>query len=156
MGDSFPARLRGQAEIRDLCLAPSGDHDVGALDVAVNDSFLVRLLQTFRNLNGNVHRGFHGQGTPFNLFRQTLSIDVGHCDERVAVNFLDLMDSANRRMVQSGGRLGFPYESFFPFRGLHQLGRQKLEGNNSLEHRILGSVYDSHAPFAKFLQDLIV
>ena len=43
-----------QAKVHNLDLSRRGDHDVGALDVAVDDVLLVRCLKTLGGLDGDV------------------------------------------------------------------------------------------------------
>src|SRR6266516_2590290 len=57
----------GQTEIEHLHLPPRGDHQVGALDVAVDDAAPVRLLQRLGNLDADVDRFAEGERPPLSF-----------------------------------------------------------------------------------------
>ena len=59
-------------------------------------------------------------------------------------------------MIERRGRFRFLNEAFFLFRGLAQMLRQKLEGDEAVEFGVLRLVNSAHAAGAEFFEDLVV
>jgi len=97
----------GQTEIEHLHLPPRGDHQVGALDVAVDDAAPVRLLQRLGNLDADVDRFAEGELPAFELLRERFALDVLHDDEGMALVLADVVNGSNLGRVQRGGGPGF-------------------------------------------------
>ncbi len=85
----------GQTEVHDLGLAFLCDHDVGALDIPVNNAFLMGFLKTFSHLNGHIQSLIRSQRTLFYPILQALSFDVLHGDERPSFLFINLVDGTD-------------------------------------------------------------
>ena len=158
----FPApaqsfrRQLGQPEVEDLGLPAPGDEDVGRLDVPVNDPFGVRGLQTVGHLERHREDLVHPQPLPEDALLQRLALEQLHRNEVLPLMLVDVVDGADVRMIQGGGRLGLPLESLQRMAVLGQLFGQELQGDGALEPGVLGLVDDTHAAAAELLQDPVV
>ena len=106
----------GQPEIHDLGLAALGDHDVGALDVPVNDPLLMGFFQALRDLDRDIESFFERKRASSDLLPEVFPLDILHDDERLAFAFIDFMDRADVRVGQRGGRAGLLNKSLPGFR----------------------------------------
>ena len=77
--------------------ATSGSHDeVGALDIAVDDTQRVRLVQRIRDLIGELQDDRHSQRTAADLVRQRFSLHQLHHDEEVRSLLTDVEGCRDR------------------------------------------------------------
>jgi hypothetical protein len=145
LGQRDAPRELGQPEVHDLGPAVLGDHDVGALDVPVDDAARVGLAQSRGDLGGDV-QGFGGlERAPSDPVPQGLALDVLHGDEGALVAFPGLVDDADIGMGERRRGLGLPQEPLFEIGQLRKLRRQELEGHRALELEVLGLVDNPHA-----------
>ena len=145
-----------QAEVDDLDLSVRGQQDVGALDVAVYHAFLMRGLQTLGGLSRDVEGFLERQGIAADLLVEAGALDVGHGDEDLAVDLVDLMNRADVGMLDRRGGLGFAAEAFFGVGVLGQPRGEKLQGNGAVEVCIEGLVDHAHPAFAQFFEQAVV
>src|SRR6202049_4716408 len=68
----------------------------------------------------------------------------------------NLINRTDIGMVQGRCCAGLPAEAFQNLRVLGNVVRQKFQGDETTEHRILGLVDDTHAPAAQLLDDAVV
>jgi len=101
----------GQTAVGDLHLAVGGEHDVAAVDVAVNDSFAVRRPQALRRLDDDIQRVLGLQGPIANTLGQLPAVNVRHRQKGTALGFAKLVDRANVRMIERSGSLGLAQKS---------------------------------------------
>jgi hypothetical protein len=71
---------------------------------------------------------------------EALTLDTFHRNKQLAVNFIDLMDSADVGMVEGGGSLCFIQEPRPQFSVLNRVRPEKFEGNRAMELGIYGLV----------------
>src|SRR5882724_6637688 len=79
-----------------------------------------------------------------------------HDQERMAVLLSDLIDRADVGMVEGRSSLSFSLETSQGLGVSGDLVRQKLQGNKTMESRILGLVNHTHPATADFLKDAVV
>jgi hypothetical protein len=156
LGDLGAARHFREAEIHDLDLARRRHHDVRALDIAVDDPAFVRGLETLRDLRGHVERFLRTEGSRLDLVLEALAFDERHRDKDQILGFVDLENRADVGMVENGGGLGFADETLAVLRVLERLREEELEGDETLELRVLGFVYDPHPALAELLDHTVV
>jgi hypothetical protein len=84
---------------------------------------------------------------------ECLTLDVLHGDERLAVDFTDLVDVAEKRMIDRGGRERLSAKALVRGIVLGDIRGEKLQRDPSLERRIVGQVDDPHAAFTEFTLD---
>src|SRR5713101_744216 len=68
----------------------------------------------------------------------------------------NLINRTDIGMVQGRCCAGLPAEAFQNLRVLGNVVRQKFQGDETTEHRILGLVDDTHAPAVQLLDDAVV
>ncbi len=91
----------GDAEVENLHPVAGGNHDVFGLDVAVNDAFFVRGLQSLAALSGNGEE-FIGGDRLFKAVTQGLAFDVLHYYPKFAGVLDDVVDGAHVGMIEGG------------------------------------------------------
>ncbi len=118
-----PARHFGKAEIGDLHPAFSVDQNIARFDVAMDDAFLMSVLQRVADFRHDGQRLFGRQGLPGLLhLPQIQAIHVFH-DEVVEVSGLsEIVYPHNIRVIQPRQRPGFASEPFGECRVAAQLG----------------------------------
>ena len=87
---------------------------------------------------------------------QRQTIQKLHDEKPLAVMVGDLVDRTNVRMIQRGRRSGFPSEAFQRLWVVRDIVREKLDGDESTEHGVLGLVDDSHAATTQFFKDAVM
>src|SRR6185437_6431577 len=84
------------------------------------------------------------------------SIQKLHGDERLAVLFVDLVNRTNIGMVQRRSRLRLPLKSGEGLRVSGYFIGQKLEGDKSMQPRVLGLVDNTHPAASELLDNAVV
>jgi hypothetical protein len=84
-----------------------GYENICRLDVAVNDSLGMRCVQTVGDVDAQFQQAFQFESAFIDQMLERRAFHVLHHDEGAAVLFLNVMDSADVRMIQcgSGARL---------------------------------------------------
>jgi hypothetical protein len=122
----------------------------------VNDSLGVRGIERVGNFDREVEDagGLHGpapdQGS------EVLAFETLHGNEGFAMFLADVINRADIRVIQRGCRLGFAAE---PAEGLSIIGevrREKLQGDEAVQARVLRFVHDTHASTAELLDDAVM
>ena len=145
-----------QSEVHHLEGSLAGKHQVGALDVTVDDALLVSLLQTAGGLGRQRQRFLERQRSLLNLLLQRRPVNIGHRDEHAAVRFADLKYCGDVRVIERCDRFGLAQETSFLLAGAHKILSDELEGDNTVEVEILRLVDLSHPPLPDLLEDLEV
>src|ERR1019366_8990868 len=135
-----------QPEIQNLCVAALGDKNIGRLDVAMNDPLGVSRIQCVWYVDAERQDQFGLQRTPRNAVLQRHPIQTLHCDERLPILLTNVEDHADIGMVESGRSLGFALESGERLRIASNLFGQELEGDETMQPRVLSLVDNTHAP----------
>jgi hypothetical protein len=139
-------RLHGfrKAEVEDFGLTISRHRDVGGLEIAMDDAFVVRRFQRFRNLYGNrecfANRDRPARDTP----RQVLSGDQLHGEGMDVARLLKSEDLCDVRVIERGEGLRFALESGNPVRVRRKRLGQDFDRHVAIEARIAGLVYLAH------------
>lgn len=77
-------------------------------------------------------------------------------DEGLSTLLTDVIDSADVGVIQSRGSLCFTTEAQQSLRIFCNVIRQELEGDETMESRVLSLVHHPHPTTAKFLNDSVV
>ena len=138
----------GQAEIENLGLSVLGEHDVGGLQIAVDDAGPVRLAERRGNLlrepDGLQHREAAGRYS----FGEGLALYILHGDEVVAALFRVVVDGDDVGVVEAGCRLRLADEAQAALLiGRHVRG-EEFEREFPSEAGIERFVHGAHAAFA--------
>ena len=107
----FVEQLR-QSEIQHLGLATRGDHHVAGFDVAMNNSACMRCHERICDLNRDREGALKLQRPPAHQFTNVAALDVLHRDEVNAVDFVQIKNRADVRMVQCRSEAGFTFKPF--------------------------------------------
>jgi hypothetical protein len=148
-----PGEILGQSEVHDLGVALGGHHDVGGLDVAVDDALLVGRPQGLDDLGGGLEGFAGGQGPLADPVAQGPALDELHGEEELVLDLADLVDAADVGMAEGRGRLGLADEAGPD--GRVRVGRlgQELEGDLAVEGGVLGQIDLAHAALAELAED---
>jgi hypothetical protein len=136
-------------------VTPIGYGEVGGLDVAMNDAIGVRGIEGISDLDPQVHQATVSSGRPI-MVPSGSGLQVIHHNERASLEFTDLMDRADVRMIKRGSGTSFAAETL---KGLWILGdivRQKLECHETVESGVLRLVDRTHAAATQLLQNAVV
>src|SRR5260370_20619383 len=135
--------------MRDECLTAAIDHDVGRIEVAMEDALRVRGRQTGAKLT----REFYSLvgWKPSNAAQQCrkiLAVDVLHRDKRLAADFADIINSTNvgvrhlarnaNLVVKTGQHGGLVHHGF----------RKELQRNGLAETNVVRAVPRPHSATA--------
>ncbi len=96
-------QLRSDAEIQHLGIARVRNHDVGALQIPVDDMVLMRMVERAGDLN-RITADLIGRERVLQETVQGLTGDILHDDEGDAIGFFDAVDRADMRVAQRRGR----------------------------------------------------
>ena len=143
----------GEAEVHDLDVAVLGEHHVGRLQVAVDDAPLVRRFERLGDLlrHAQCFRERQRPG-PQPLFER-LAADELHRNAGAALERRDLVDRADERVIQGGGRARLA-EQLVEAVGLAARG-DELERHLSVQHHVVGEADLAHAAASDDFDDLI-
>ncbi len=152
----------GEAEVEDLDQAAVGQHDVGGLQVAMEDSQVVRSGETFRYLDTGRQNELEGGRTLGDELVEALSGNVLHDDVRLfglasfGRGLSYVIDGADVRVVDRGGKA-----SLAELRRPHLLDGQvaaleQLEDDRPLQQGVVGEVHDSAAARADLTDEFIL
>ncbi len=134
------------AQIAVLAASFAGDEDVAGLDVAVDQTPLVRRIQGIRDLLDERQRAV---GRERALLLEDAAeidpLDVAHGDEEATVVLARFVDRDDPRVVDRRGQAGLAEEALAEAGVLGELGRQQLQRHLSAENEILGQVDHTHA-----------
>ena len=150
----------GDAEVGDLGRPIGGDHDVGRLDVAVNDALLVGVVEGVGGLRQDAEHPLRRHGS---LFRQPLihgrPVHVLHGDVRQVVLLLHVVNGDDAGMGEDSRRSRFPEkalpQAFLLFRGALFAQLDGLDGHRPPDVRIDGVVHHAHGATAQLSDDLV-
>ena len=87
---------------------------------------------------------------------QRHAIQELHGDEHAAVFFADVINGADVGMVQRRSGLRLAPEAFQRLRVLRDVVGQELEGDETVQARVLGLVDHAHAAAAELSEDAVV
>ena len=145
-----------QPEVEHLRAAVARDHDVGGLDVAMDDAARVRRRERAGDLDGIVERRGNRQRPLRQQPIERRAVHQLHRDEGRPRVLADLVDGDDVRMVQRRGGLRLADEAAMPLGVRRRFRRQHLDRNRTPEPRIDGAVNDTHPAAADFSLDPVV
>src|SRR5690606_10654272 len=123
-GETRDAIQLGDAEVCKFYLPVGQQHDVGGLDVAVNDAPVMCVLERFAKLHRDINHLSPRQ--TFALLRrvvQRLSVDQFHRIKERAFLFTKTQDAHNVGMVESAERFDFDFKACTKTQLLSQMRR---------------------------------
>src|SRR5215203_973110 len=150
-GGSVRDRL-GETEVEDLDHAVGRDLDVGGLQVAVNDAFLVRSLECVGKLPRDGKCFYDRQARDSRCCRsvresvcERLARDELQQQETDPVGFLDAVDPTDVRVVERGQHSCLPLEPRNSIGVIRECGRQDLDRDITAKGWIMAVIDLAHA-----------
>jgi hypothetical protein len=145
-----------QAEIQNLGRLAGGNENVSWLDVTMDDAFGVSTIKRISDFDGQRQQRFLRHGATVDAMFQRDAFQKFHGDERMPVLFADVVDGADIGMIQRGGGLGLALKTCQRARIARNFRREKLEGHEAVQPRVLGLINHAHSATAELLQNAIV
>ncbi len=152
----------GDAEVAYLHASVGRQHDVGGLDVPVNDPAAVGVVECLGALKQNLHGALDGQ--------QVVLVDVAlegvaaveklQHDVRPVTVLTGIQHAENIRMVERAGGVGLVEEQLL--RQAARLGfvlvgyGADLDGDLAVGVRVVTGIHDTHAAASHALDDLVL
>ena len=149
-------QILGQAEVQHLHHALGGDHQVGGLDVPVNQAVEMGLAERARHLEAHVQDLFQGGAVVLEARGERLAFHELHDDVAARGAVAHLVDGAKVRMIQFGHGLGFPQQALLGRRIQGPAPGQQLDGHLPPQARVLRQIHLAHAPAAEGTEDAVM
>ncbi len=145
-----------QSEIQYPGRTLNRDEDVCRLDVAMNNSLLIRGIQRARNLDCQVQEFCRLQGLAGDAMLQGIALEILHHNERLAMVFADFVDGADVRMVEGGSSPSFALEACQSLTIAAPGLGEEFEGDEPVEACIQGLINHTHPAGAQPFDDPVV
>jgi len=140
------AEHAGEAEVNDFNGAGGGDHDVGGLDVAMDDAAGMGFGEAVGHLRNDADGFVDGKRTAADGLGEGGALVVGHDDEGLACGgFLDAVNDADVGMVERGCGAGFAEKALFVAVAGVELRGKEFEGDGALETEIESAIDHAHS-----------
>ena len=148
--------LLRQAEIGDFRLALPVEHNIGRLEVAVDDSLLMGAFDRLGDYHDDLGGLPRRQRPIGNFLRQAFAFDERHRKIMLPVVLADFEDGDDAGMIEFGRRFGLGVEPFdVGFVG--KLSRQDhFQGHGAIEIHLPRLVDDPHAAAGDLGQQFVV
>ena len=155
-GGRRPEEL-GQSEVENLDPFLGGDHHVAGLQIPVQDTRGVRARQAVSQLAGDGQCLRQRQrGARSQELAQAPSGHQLHGQEDQPVQLLDRVDVDDVRMVERGGRAGFPLKPGAAIDRVGDLGSRQLERHLPGQPGVLGDIDLAHPAAAQAFEHEVV
>ena len=155
-GRPFVAVGQGQPHVEDLHRPPFVEHQVGRLDVAVDEPFVVGVLEPCRRLPEIVRRLADIEWPlRFDLGVEIHAVDIFEHDKMDRARRLEVEGPGDVGMVEPGGGLRLPLEARQIGALVDALYRQDLDRHLVVEGGVFGEVNAAHAAGAEEPQQLV-
>ncbi len=154
------AQRAGDAEVHHLDRAGGVDHDVGRLDVAVDDAVLVREVERGADVGHHLDDALLGQRTGrLDDLAERLPVDELHDDVReraeLALDLAGVVDRDDGRVVQRRRVLRLAAEPELELRVTCEVGAEDLHGHVPGEPGVHAVVHLGHAAIAERVAQLV-
>jgi len=153
-GDAHVGRLggAGQTEVQNL-RAARRQHDVGGLQIPVDDPPAVRRGERVRQGDAGIHERRHVERPAREPFVECLSFQQLHDEIRHWLG-AHVVDGADAGMVERGNGLGLALEALERV-GRARIGGQHLDGHDAVQPRVARAIHLPHAARAEGAEDLV-
>ena len=143
-----------ETKIGDLHLPFFGDENVLWLDVAVDDSFIVRKLQRCANLHHKFKGLVWSDGLEVEQGAQVHPVHIFHDEVVILPGVAEVINVDDTRMIEFGQGPGFPAEALGKGGMWGGSLRQDFQGDDSIQVRLASLVDHAHAAHADQFNDL--
>jgi hypothetical protein len=147
-------RLR-KTEVEHLHRAVGADLDVGRLQIPVDDSLLVRRVQSLDDLSGDRQCFAHRYGARREPIGERRALHELEDERRGSGAFFDTIDGRNVGMVQRREELRFAHEARAVIGCVQPRLLQDFDGDLSFQARITPAVDLSHSTGTDRCEDLV-
>jgi len=144
----------GESEVEDFHLAGGLDHDVGALQIAMDDAALVRARDAGRDLARDVEELRRLERATMEALRQCFPFAVLHDEIRSAIGLADFVDGGNVRMPDGRRCPRLAHETRAALFGHEIFGAEDFERDGALESGVASEVNSTHPASAQNANDL--
>ena len=144
-----------QSEIEDLHPAVAGEENIRRLQIAVDDSLLVRRGHSARHLRRDLERFAHRNRALLHALAQRLAFEQLHHQERAAVVRADVVNRQNVRVIERADRARFLLESPQMVGVGRKRRRQNFYGHVALQARVARAIHFAHPARANRRNDLV-
>ena len=145
----------GDAEIEDFQRAFAVHHDVGRLDIAVDDAGFVRVLEAEAKVPGQLHAaGKRHRRAGADQLQQRLAVHVLHDDERLSRVIAVFVEGDDEGMPERRDGPRFFHEPAAQI-GRVEPGAHQFDRHEPLERGIAGEIHDAHTAFAQAVGHLV-
>ena len=146
----------GQSEIENFGLAAVGEKNIRGLDVAMNDAFRMRGVESVSGLDAGFEQGIEPDGPAGDAMLQRRALQQFHGDVTAALIFADFKDGANIGMAEGGGGTCFAQETVQRQLVLRNFVRQKFQRHHAAQLGVFGLVHHAHAAATQPFYDAIL
>ena len=120
------------------------DKNICGLDVAVDDAPQVSGREGIRNFYAYIQDSFDSKGLAADQMLQRLAFQQLHDDKWPAIEFSNIMNGANIRVIQRRGRPGFALKALQSLRVGWGIFGQEFKRDTAVQSRILGAIDHTH------------
>ena len=132
------------------------DHDVGGLDVAVNDAALVREVEGAAGLQGVDQLQGNGKiGAARDQVFQTFAVYQFHGDEGNAAFVAHVIDRNDVGMLQAAGGLRLAVEALSRFGIVGDARRDGFQGHQAVDDRVARAINHTHRAVTQLADYLV-
>jgi hypothetical protein len=102
------------------------------------------------------HQQRRPQWFPVDAIAERLPLEHFHHKERLTILFVDVVDGADVRMVERGGRACLALEALQGLAVAGQLQGQKFQCNGTLQTVIFRAIHNAHSSTAELFDDAVM
>ena len=133
------------------------DSDVGRLDVAMDDAAFVRERESAEDVDDDVELVDEWESDVSGReVLEVLTLDELHRDEQVAVDFAEVVDRDDVRVLERSSGLGLAEEPPSEVVVASDRVAHHFDGNGAIEDRIGCAIDDTHRALADLLDDSVL
>ena len=141
-----------EPEIEDLQVSELRHEEIRRLQIAMDDARFVRRGESVGEFDREIEKSFVVEAE---AVAQRVALEELHYEEWLAVDFVDLVDRADVRMIERRRRAGLALQTLDRRRIMQRL-RNHLDRHHPPEPCVFGFVDHAHAALAELLDDSIV